>query len=425
MKVIVIGGGHNGLIASIFLREAGFDVTLVEAREKLGGMVDTVTFNQVRLNRASYVLGLMPIKLINYFKIPIIKQDPFQVIYTEGKIYPFWRDFNRRIKELKNKGIEKIEIFENKILKFKELIEEKFLFTSDPPSKERILEESEKRGLEEFLILTAKKFLEEYLPEELQEFFIYRGMENSPAYVVAYYYSPNWSFIKGGMGTLIEILEDYARKLGVKILIKTKAEEIIVKNEKVTGIRANNRVIEGDIVVSCISPESTVHLIKDLDIKFSGLSKPRWMKYALILKEFPKVPENLRPYLGSIIDSDYGEVVIPFINDPTIGGITMEFMGNYELIKDLFKFDPVYEIKLTADDAEKIYYLPRGDLNHLPMRDPYLFDNRPMKGWVYRTPIKGLYLGSAGTYPGGQVTGVPGYNVAMTVIEDYKLRNNS
>jgi Phytoene dehydrogenase and related proteins len=52
------------------------------------------------------------------------------------------------------------------------------------------------------------------------------------------------------------------------------------------------------------------------------------------------------------------------------------------------------------------------------MRMPYLFDGRPVKGWGYRTPLKGLYITGAGTFPGGQVTGIPGFNVVTAVKED-------
>ncbi|MEM0321004.1 MAG: NAD(P)/FAD-dependent oxidoreductase, partial [Thermoprotei archaeon] len=64
----------------------------------------------------------------------------------------------------------------------------------------------------------------------------------------------------------------------------------------------------------------------------------------------------------------------------------------------------------------------KGNVNHLPMREPYLFDNRPGKGLAYRTPIVGLYIGGAGAYPGGQVSGVPGYNASEAIIEDLSQR---
>lgn len=39
--VIVVGAGHNGLVAAAYLRKAGFDVTVVEASPTVGGMIST------------------------------------------------------------------------------------------------------------------------------------------------------------------------------------------------------------------------------------------------------------------------------------------------------------------------------------------------------------------------------------------------
>jgi len=36
----------------------------------------------------------------------------------------------------------------------------------------------------------------------------------------------------------------------------------------------------------------------------------------------------------------------------------------------------------------------------------------------YSTPIDGLYLCSAGSHPGGNVTGLAGHNCAKTVIKE-------
>ena len=40
----------------------------------------------------------------------------------------------------------------------------------------------------------------------------------------------------------------------------------------------------------------------------------------------------------------------------------------------------------------------------------------------YRTPLRGLYLGSAATYPGGAVHGVPGYAAARIALRERRLR---
>ena len=39
----------------------------------------------------------------------------------------------------------------------------------------------------------------------------------------------------------------------------------------------------------------------------------------------------------------------------------------------------------------------------------------------YRTPVRGLYLGSAATFPGGAVHGVPGHAAARLALAEARL----
>lgn len=51
-----------------------------------------------------------------------------------------------------------------------------------------------------------------------------------------------------------------------------------------------------------------------------------------------------------------------------------------------------------------------------------LFWMRPIPGYSdYRSPIKGLYLGSAGSHPGGGVMGACGRNAAMVCLKDMQV----
>lgn len=58
-RVLIVGGGHNGLVCAAYLARAGLAVTLLEQRELLGGACVTETlWPGYRVSRAAYVLSL-------------------------------------------------------------------------------------------------------------------------------------------------------------------------------------------------------------------------------------------------------------------------------------------------------------------------------------------------------------------------------
>lgn len=65
--VIIVGGGHNGLVAAAYLARARLRVLVLEARERLGGAVDSdQVFGGVgaRLSRFSYLVSLLPRSIV-------------------------------------------------------------------------------------------------------------------------------------------------------------------------------------------------------------------------------------------------------------------------------------------------------------------------------------------------------------------------
>ena len=58
---VVIGAGHNGLVAACYLAKTGFDVCVLEGEEKIGGGVRTeeVTVPGFKHDLASMMHGLI------------------------------------------------------------------------------------------------------------------------------------------------------------------------------------------------------------------------------------------------------------------------------------------------------------------------------------------------------------------------------
>jgi len=76
---------------------------------------------------------------------------------------------------------------------------------------------------------------------------------------------------------------------------------------------------------------------------------------------------------------------------------------------------------VTPEDLERDYGIAGGHPNHGEHSLDQLFAMRPIFGWGrYRSSLPGLYLCSAGTHPGGGLTGLPGANAAREIARDLK-----
>ena len=68
--VIVVGGGHNGLVCAAYLARAGRRVCVLERRPLLGGAcVTEEVWPGYRVSRASYVLSLLQPKVIRELRL--------------------------------------------------------------------------------------------------------------------------------------------------------------------------------------------------------------------------------------------------------------------------------------------------------------------------------------------------------------------
>ena len=103
---VVIGAGHNGLIAAAYLARAGKKVAVLERREVVGGAaVTSEPFPGYRFSQFSYVVSLLRPEIIRDLDLPRhgLKILPLPSTVTpmdNGDYLPAWNDHDLTRKEL-------------------------------------------------------------------------------------------------------------------------------------------------------------------------------------------------------------------------------------------------------------------------------------------------------------------------------------
>jgi phytoene dehydrogenase-like protein len=110
--VVIIGAGHNGLVAACYLAKAGLRVQVLEATDRIGGAaISARVFDGVdaRLSKYSYLVSLLPEKIQTDLEldIPTIKRrissytpdpsDPSRGVVLPDQVTPEWQAFYERI----------------------------------------------------------------------------------------------------------------------------------------------------------------------------------------------------------------------------------------------------------------------------------------------------------------------------------------
>ena len=105
--VVVIGGGHNGLVAAAILAGRGLRVVVLERRELVGGAcVSEEIFPGFQVSTAAYLVSLMQQRVIDELKLErfgyrVDPKDPaFFSLYPDGRTLTMWQDERRTVAEI-------------------------------------------------------------------------------------------------------------------------------------------------------------------------------------------------------------------------------------------------------------------------------------------------------------------------------------
>src|SRR5215475_818530 len=91
--VAIIGAGHNGLVAAIFLARAGLKVTVLEEKSVIGGAAKTeypfANAPKLGTSTGAYLLGVMPPELLARLgvRLKLIRRDPHYFLPTTDRRY--------------------------------------------------------------------------------------------------------------------------------------------------------------------------------------------------------------------------------------------------------------------------------------------------------------------------------------------------
>ncbi len=74
---------------------------------------------------------------------------------------------------------------------------------------------------------------------------------------------------------------------------------------------------------------------------------------------------------------------------------------------------------LMPYDIERRYGMPGGNWHHGELSVEQMLFLRPLPGMAqYGTPVAGLWLASAGTHPGGGISGASGWNAGERILQE-------
>jgi len=84
-EVVIVGGGHNGLVAAAYLARAGLRVTVLEAGSRFGGAVASAQIFdgvEITLSRFSYLVSLLPQEIVDELGLELELRSRHIASYT-------------------------------------------------------------------------------------------------------------------------------------------------------------------------------------------------------------------------------------------------------------------------------------------------------------------------------------------------------
>src|SRR5437868_9097961 len=269
--VVVVGAGHNGLVAALMLARRGLDVLVLEEKEVAGGAARTERpFKRVpglATSTGAYLLGLMPPELLRKLdlQMPLVRRDPHYFLPTTGKKYLLFGSAAAAMKEqflafFSEQDWRANEELQGEIAQLREDVAPTWL--EEPLSIEETAERYVRPALRRVFVDLCRKPVGQYL-----ERFEFRSDLLKAMYAVTDGFSGlngdwdtpgtgmnflvhnmcrlpgsdgTWMIVKGGMGAVTARLAAAAVEAGARIETRRAVRRIAVAGSTASGVQLDD-----------------------------------------------------------------------------------------------------------------------------------------------------------------------------------------
>ncbi|MXY45728.1 MAG: NAD(P)/FAD-dependent oxidoreductase [Chloroflexi bacterium] len=281
-SAIVVGGGHNGLVAANYLARQGNSVLVLERRDFVGGACITEElFPGFRVSSCAYICHLLHAKVIDDLELrrhglEIYEMDPVSFHPLPGGEHVLrWHDDERTAENIARISPADGASYHDWTAFWRQaggIIQRYFL--TDPPTLAEVA--ADVRGtpdeaiFERMLTGNMKDLVEEHFESPLvRACFIDAqdaGDVRAPGSIMAVGYirsdiltpDENFGIPKGGMGAITQAMARSAQSQGVEIRLNAEVHRILMQNGRVIGVQmADGERIHADAVLSNADPKRT------------------------------------------------------------------------------------------------------------------------------------------------------------------------
>src|SRR6476469_7706152 len=296
--VVVIGGGHNGLVNAAYLAKAGKKVVVVERRYVLGGAAVTEeVFPGFKFSVCSYVVSLLRPEIIRELDLP---RHGLEILPLDGTFTPMpngdhlWRvnDHARTRREIARHSRVDAEAYDEygkAMIEMAHFVKPIMNMTPPDPTllnpkglkdlhflgkRFQNLSADDKYNQVQLMTMSAVDFLDQWFETDVLKATMsasgiigtFLGVRSpGTAYVLLHHYMGeidgafrSWGLSRGGTGAISNAIADAAREAGVEIKTETAASKILVKDGEAAGVvLENGGYYTADVVASSLDPRQT------------------------------------------------------------------------------------------------------------------------------------------------------------------------